>query len=186
GWRMIFLINVPLGLAAVLGALRSIPESRAADRPRLDIPGMLMVTAAAVLLVYPLVQGRDLGWPLWTYGLMIAAVPLLTLFVWHERRRVNSPLIEADLFGQRAFTAGLGVLTGFFCAIAGLMLTFGVFTQVGLGFSPLKAGLAMTPWALGTAIGAGLSGGLLGPRFGRPVIHIGMVVLTLGLVGVVL
>jgi EmrB/QacA subfamily drug resistance transporter len=186
GWRMIFLINVPLGLLAVAGAVRFMPESRSPQRTRLDVPGMLMVTAAAVMLIYPLVQGRDLGWPLWTYGLMAGSVPLLAVFVWYERRRGDSPLIEPALFGRRPFTAGLAVLTGFFCAVAGLMLAFGVFTQTGLGFSPLKAGLAMVPWALGTAVGAAFSGGLLGPRMGRHIIHIGLIVLTVGLFGVIL
>jgi EmrB/QacA subfamily drug resistance transporter len=186
GWRMIFLINVPLGLLAVVGAARFMPESRSPQHTRLDVPGMFMVTAAAVMLVYPLVQGRDLGWPLWTYALMAGSVPLLALFVWYERRRGDSPLIEPALFARRPFTAGLAVLTGFFCAVSGLMLAFGVFTQTGLGFSPLKAGLAMVPWALGTAVGAAFSGGLLGPRMGRHIIHIGLAVLTLGLFVVIL
>jgi EmrB/QacA subfamily drug resistance transporter len=186
GWRMIFLINGPLGLIGVAGAARYMPDSRSAGRIRLDTLGMLMVTAAAVLLVYPLVQGRDLGWPLWTYALMAGSVPLLAVFVWYERRRRQSPLIDPALFGRRPFAAGLAVLTGFFCVVAGLMLAFGVFTQSGLGFSPLKSGLAMVPWAFGTAIGAAFTGGLLGPRMGRHIIHIGLFVLTVGLYGVIL
>jgi hypothetical protein len=183
---MIFLINVPLGLLAVAGAVRFMPESRSPQRIRLDGPGVLMVTAAAVMLIYPLVQGHDLGWPLWTYALMAGSVPLLAVFVWYERRRRESPLVEPALFSRRSYTAGLAVLTGFFCAVAGLMLAFGVFTQTGLGFSPLRAGLAMVPWALGTAVGAAFSGGLLGPRMGRHIIHIGLAVLTVGLFGVIL
>jgi EmrB/QacA subfamily drug resistance transporter len=133
GWRMIFLINVPLGLIAVAGAARYMPPSRSPRPIRLDIPGMLMVTAAAVLVIYPLVQGRDLGWPLWTYALMAGSVPVLAAFVWYERRRGQSPLIDPALFGRRRFTAGLAVPSGFFCAVAGLMLAFGVFTQSGSG-----------------------------------------------------
>jgi predicted MFS family arabinose efflux permease len=116
---------------------------------------------------------------------MLGSLPVFGLFVWYERRAA-SPLIQAKLFGNRAFTAGVAVIALFFCAVSGLMLSFGVFTQNGLGFSPLKAGLAMVPWALGVAIGAGVSGGAIPPRFGRVTIQSGLTVLALGFVGIVL
>ena len=184
GWRMIFLINVPLGLVAFLGALRFMPESRSPSAPRLDLPGMALVIAGSLLLIYPLVQGRELGWPAWTYAMMIAALPVFGIFVWYERRRDSSPLIEAGLFAKRAFTGGLAVITGFFCGMLGFMLVFGLFLQVGLAYSPLGAGLAMAPWALGTAIGAALSGAVLGPKFGRRIIHAGLLVMLVGLAGI--
>src|SRR2546430_2752341 len=115
--------------------------------------------------------------------MMVAALPFFAIFVWSERRREHSPLIEAGLFAKRAFTGGLAVIMGFFCAMLGFMLVFALFLQVGLGYRPLTAGLAMAPWALGTAIGAALSGAVLGPKFGRPVIHGGLVVMIAGLVG---
>jgi EmrB/QacA subfamily drug resistance transporter len=183
GWRMIFLINLPVGLLAFLGAAWFMPESRSSRATRLDLPGMFLVVAGSLLLIYPLVQGRELGWPAWTYAMMLAALPVFAIFVWYERRREASPLIEAGLFAKRAFTGGLAVVLGFFCAMLGFMLVFGLFLQVGLGYRPLAAGLAMAPWALGTAIGAGVSGGVLGPRFGRPVIHAGLLVMIVGLVG---
>ena len=148
-----------------------------------DLPGMVLVVAGSLMLVYPLVQGRDLGWPLWTYAMMIGSLPVFGVFVWYERRRGYSPLIEAGLFAKRAFTGGLAVILGFFAAMLGFMLVFGLYLQIGLGYRPLSAGLAMAPWALGTAIGAALSGALLGPRFGRPVIHAGLLVMAVGLVG---
>jgi EmrB/QacA subfamily drug resistance transporter len=184
GWRMIFLINVPLGLVAIVGALRLMPESRSPHAPRLDLFGMLLVTAGSLLLIYPLVQGRELGWPAWTYGMMAAALPVFAIFVGYERRRGSSPLIEAGLFAKRAFTGGLAVIVGFFSGMAGFMLVFALFLQIGLGYSPLKAGLAMAPWALGTAVGAALSGAALGPKFGRRVIHAGLLVMLAGLVGI--
>jgi EmrB/QacA subfamily drug resistance transporter len=183
GWRMIFLINVPLGLVAFLGALRFMPESRTPGTRRLDLPGMLLVIAGSLLLIYPLVQGRELGWPVWTYAMMVAALPVFGIFVWYERRRRNAPLIEAGLFAKRAFSGGLAVIAGFFAGMVGFMLVFGLFLQIGLGYSPLDAGLAMAPWALGTAIGAALSGAALGPKFGRRVIHAGLLVMLVGLAG---
>src|SRR3989440_6599183 len=178
GWRMIFLINLPLGVLAFVGAARFMPESRSARASRLDLPGMILVVAGSLLLVYPLVQGRGLGLPLWTYAMMSGSLPVFGGFVWCERRREHSPLIEAGLFAKRAFTGGLAVILGFFAAMLGFMLVFGLYLQIGLGYRPLSAGLAMAPWALGTAIGAALSGALLGPKFGRPVIHAGLLVMA--------
>ncbi|HEX3875091.1 MAG TPA: MFS transporter, partial [Solirubrobacteraceae bacterium] len=73
-WRMVFLINLPLGIAAVIGGLRVMPESRAEDAAGLDIGGVGLVTGASILLVYPLIQGRELGWPVWTYVSMAASL----------------------------------------------------------------------------------------------------------------
>jgi hypothetical protein len=115
--------------------------------------------------------------------MMIAAAPIFGIFVWYERRRESSPLIEAGLFAKRAFSGGLAVIMGFFCAMLGFLLVFGLFLQVGLGYRPLPAGLAMAPWAVGTAIGAALSGAVLGRRFGRAVIHAGLLVMIVGFVG---
>ena len=183
GWRMIFLINVPLGLLAFLGALRFMPESRLPGTRRLDLLGTLLVVAGSLLLIYPLVQGRELGWPVWTYAMMVGSLPVFGIFVWYERRRAYPPLIEAGLFAKRAFSGGLAVITGFFAGMVGFMLVFGLYLQIGVGYSPLHAGLAMAPWALGTAIGAALSGAALGPRYGRRVIHAGLLVMLVGLAG---
>lgn len=186
GWRMIFWINVPFGIAALLMGLRFMPESRAARRPRLDPVGMVLVAVAAMLLVYPLVQGRELGWPVWILVMLACAAPALALFVAHERRRGDSPLVEPSLFRNRAYTGGLVVLVSFFAALGGFMLVFNVFTQAGLGYTPLRAGLALAPWSLGMALGAGLAGAVLAPRFGRRVLHAGLGILVLGILGIVL
>ncbi|WP_328917580.1 MULTISPECIES: DHA2 family efflux MFS transporter permease subunit [unclassified Streptomyces] len=178
GWRAVFLINVPLAAAAFLTALRVLPESRAPHAPRLDLPGVGLVSAAVLLLVYPLVQGRDLGWPLWSYGLMAAALPVLGVFALRQRAlraRGGSPLIEPGLFRHRGYTGSLAVGVVFFAALAGLMLVLTLFLQYGLGYSPLRAGLTTFPWALGSAIGATLSGTWLGPKYGRRTIQAGLV-----------
>ncbi len=180
-WRMIFGINVPLALAAIVGALLFMPESDTSRATRLDLPGMVLVSAALVLVIYPLVQGRELGWPWWSFAMMAAAVPVVIAFVGYERRRPSSPLIELSLFARRAYPAGLFVVTGFFAALTGLMLVLGLFLQLGLGFSALHAGLTFAPWAFGMALGATASGAVLGPRFGRTVIHGGLLVTLAGL-----
>jgi MFS family permease len=128
------------------------------------------------------VQGRELGWPAWCYLMMAASAAVFTGFVLRERRSAY-PLIERSLFRNRGFVGGLIFLGTFFVAMNGVMLTTNLFIQVGLGFSPLHTGYAMTPLAVGLAIGAATSGAALGPRFGRKVLHGGLVVIALGMVG---
>ncbi|MEU4197401.1 MFS transporter [Kribbella sp. NPDC026611] len=183
GWRMIFFINVPIGLAAVVGALRFMPELKTPGAKRLDAPGVFLISLASALLVYPLVQGRELGWPVWTILMLIAALPAFALFAWRERRSGN-PIIDPSLLRNRGYVAGLGVITTFFLAMSGFTLVYNLFTQLGLHYSPLKAGVAMVPFALGIAIGAPLSGGLLAPKLGRKALQLGVVVMALAMGGI--
>ncbi|MFC1439624.1 MFS transporter [Streptacidiphilus sp. N1-10] len=187
GWRMIFLINIPLGIAALVLGSRMFPRNtRTPGATRLDLPGVLLLSAAFLLLVYPLVQGRDLGWPAWTYLSMAASVPLLAVFALYQRRvraGGGSPLVEPGLFRNRAFTSALGVGIFFFAAMSGLMLTLTLAMQLGQGWTAMHAGATMIPLSLGIAVGAGLSGAVLGPRYGRRVLHAGMAVMTVGVLG---
>jgi len=183
GWRMIFFINVPIGVLAVVGALRFMPEVKTPGASRLDAAGVILVSLASGLLIYPLVQGRELGWPAWSIAMMVSSVGVFALFGWRERRSGN-PVIDPSLFRNRGYVAGLGVITTFFLAMSGFMLVFNLFTQLGLHFSPLRAGLAMVPFSLGIAIGAPLSAGLLAPRYGRKALQLGIVVMTVAMVGV--
>ncbi|MDX6248521.1 MAG: hypothetical protein QOF10_1881 [Kribbellaceae bacterium] len=183
GWRTIFWINVPIGAIAVLGALRYMPEVRTPGASRLDTAGVILVSLASGLLIYPLVQGRELGWPAWSIAMMIASVGVFALFGRRERRSGN-PVIDPSLFRSRGYVAGLAVITTFFLAMSGFLLVFNLFTQLGLHYSPLRAGLAMVPFSLGIAIGAPLSGGLLAPKLGRKALQLGIAVMTLAMVGV--
>ena len=183
GWRMIFWVNVPIGLVAIFGALRFMPEVKTPGARGLDPAGVVLVSLASGLLIYPLVQGRELDWPVWSILMMISSVPVFALFGWRERRSGN-PVIDPSLFRSRGYVAGLGVITTFFLAMSGFTLVFNLFTQLGLHYSPLRAGLAMVPFSLGIAIGAPLSGGLLAPRLGRKALQLGIVVMALAMGGV--
>ncbi|MDN5930162.1 MAG: MFS transporter [Pseudonocardia sp.] len=188
GWRTIFLINVPIGLACLALAWRTVPESHAAHGPRLDPVGMLLVSAGLVMLVLPLVEGRALGWPAWVLALLVASAPVLVLFGVHQVRRSRagrSPLVEPGLFASRAFSAGMAVSIVFFAAMTGLIFALGLYLQLALGFTPLEAALTQAPWALGSAVGAVLSGAVLG-RYGRPVLQSGAVLMAAGVGGVLL
>lgn len=180
GWRLIFLINVPLGIAATVGAWRLLPRTAPTHQhARMDALGALLSAGAMVLIVYPLIQGRELGWPAWVYVMMASSVVLFVAFVWQQRRQARlarDPLVLPSIFGHRGYAAGLLVLLVFFAGMGGLLLTASVFLQFGQGFSPTHTGLVFIPMSAGMAVGAGLSGGFLGPRFGRVVIQAGAVV----------
>ncbi len=185
GWRMIFLINLPLGAAAILGALRYLPQGRSEAKPRLDIPGMLLVSLAALLLIFPLVQGREYGWPVWTFVMMAASIAVFAVFARYESfrsRNGQDPLVVPSLFRKRGFSGGMVLGLVFFSTMQGFMLVFNLYTQIGLGYSPLKAGLVMVPWSGGMIVGFGIAQGVV--RFGRAVLQAGTVVMALGVFGV--
>ncbi|WFE31539.1 MFS transporter [Micromonospora sp. WMMD975] len=189
GWRAIFLINVPLGLLAALGALCLLPESRASRATRLDLPGVLLVSLGAVLLLYPLVQGRELGWPGWTLAMPVGAALVFAVFVRYERawqRAGRDPLVVPTLFRRRAFTGGLVAGLAFFTALTGFSLVFSLYLQLGLGWSPLRTGLASVPQALGMVLAFALAGMGLARRLGRRLIHLGLVVVLAGVAGMLL
>jgi MFS family permease len=180
GWRMIFLINLPLGVLAVAGALRHMPAGSRVPGARLDAVGTVLVSLSAVALVYPLVQGRELDWPLWSFALMAAGVAGFGLFAAHQRRRSGQALVEPSLLGNRAYISGLLVALMFFAAFTGLLLVLSLFFQTGLGFSPMRTGLTMAPLALGVAATSPLSTSLA-PRHGRRVIQAGIAATAAGL-----
>lgn len=181
GWRAIFWINVPIGAAASYLSWRYLPRNLEREiGARLDIRGSLILTAASIALIYPLVQGQAQGWPTWMFGLLVLSAVLWVGFAWSERT-TNHPVIERSLFGNRAFLAGLLFLGTFFTAMNGFMLTINLFLQYGLSYSPIHTGLTLGPWALGMAVGAAASGAALGPKFGRHVLHGGLILAAIGL-----
>jgi EmrB/QacA subfamily drug resistance transporter len=186
GWRMIFFINLPLGLFAVFGAIRFLPEFRNARPPRLDLLGVVFAAAGAFLLLYPLVQGRELDWPVWCFVMLAAGVVVFGLFSAYEARRERNrldPLVTPSLFRKRAFTGGLAVGLVFFAALIGTGLVFTFYLQVGLGYSPLKAGLTTLPQALGTVAGFIAAGAGLGEKLGRKLLQTGTAVMIVGTAG---
>jgi MFS family permease len=182
GWRMIFLINVPLGLIGLVGALKLMPESKAPTPIKLDPLGVGLISAASLCLIYPLVQGRELGWPVWVFGLMAVGLALLGLFASVERRSGADALIAPSLLRNRAYTSGLVVGIVFFAAFAGLLMVLSLFLQLGLHFSPVHAGLTFVPMSLGVAVTAAGSYALI-PRFGRKVLQAGLLIVAASLAG---
>lgn len=183
GWRSVFLINLPIGAAVIIGAVLLLPEGKAPVRPKFDVGGMLLVTLGLTLLIFPLVQGRERDWPAWTYLLMAAGAAVLAAFVAYELRqekRGGATLIELSLLRRSRYAAGLAVALVFFTGISGMSLLLGLHLQIGLGFSPTRAALTMTPWSVFLVVGAILTGAVLGAKFGRKALHGGLVVMALG------
>lgn len=186
-WRPIFLVNVPVGLFALLGVAAYVRESRSPEVKHLDLVGVALVTLALLSLLYPLVQGAEAGWPAWTFVAMACSVPLFVAFALYERRKAardGSALVEPSLFRERSFVAGLLVMLSFFAIIAGLFFPFTLYLQVGLGFSPMAAGLATVPFSFGAMITSSFSA-VLAMKMGRKVLSIGMVIMGVGMVALI-
>ncbi|MFQ6329806.1 MFS transporter [Nocardia sp. CWNU-33] len=138
------------------------------------------------MVVYPLTEGRSLGWPAWTIGLMTAGVMLLGVFVVYEGRRtrtVGSPLMALALFRIRAFSTGMTTWAIFWVALGGFFFVWTLYMQVGLGWTPLRAGLTAAPFAVAAAAGSGLSVQVFVPRAGRRVLATGALVNAAGFAG---
>jgi MFS family permease len=188
GWRPIFLVNVPIGIAAIVAAYRLLPESRARLADRLDPLGVVLLSTGIGAITAPLVLGRSQHWPVWTWVSFVAGALLVTTFLWWERRLGEGgghPLLPLGLFGHRAFNLGLLVNLGFFSFFGSVLLTLTVFLQEGVHDSPLTAGLTFAP--LGVAFAASsLAGRRLHARWGTWVITAGTAIALAGIVGLTL
>lgn len=187
-WRTIFYVNVPIGLASIIAAVARLGESRAPDAPRLDVPGALLVTVGLFLVVFPLVQGREQGWPLWVWIMVAAALPVLAAFTAVELRKTRrnaSPLVDMTLFGDRAFRVGLVLTLIFFSGLAPFFFVISLYLQIGFGFSPLHAGLTTFPFAIGSGLASGVSD-RLARRLGKRILQLGAGVLVVGMISVVI
>lgn len=183
GWRTIFLVNVPIGLAGLILVRRTVPESRASDPVGVDRWGTVLLGATLLCLLVPLTEGRALGWPVWTYGLL-AAVPVLAVALAAAERRMERsggvPLLPPSVLRLPSMRRGLLVAVPFFTGFGAFMFVCAVTLQEGLGLGPLGAGLALAPLAVGF-LGTSLFNARLVARLGRWVVVSGLAVQTAGL-----
>jgi MFS family permease len=185
-WRPIFLINVPVGIGALIAAWFVVPDSRSTAATRLDLIGVMLATTAIAMVVYPLTEGRSLRWPAWSFTVMGGGLALLGVFVGYEAwrtRAVGSPLLVLSLLRIRAFWSGMVAWAVFWVALGGFFFVWTLYMQVGLNWTPLRAGLTATPFGIGAAVGSGLSVQVLVPRFGRRVLTIGALLNAIGFAG---
>jgi EmrB/QacA subfamily drug resistance transporter len=182
GWRSCFLINVPIGLVALAVAARAVPESRVEGANRLDLVGTALITLGLVDIVLPLVEGRQHGWPAWTWLCLGAAPITLGVFAVHQRRlsrRGGAPLLDPALFRERAFSAGLVTQLVFFSSMASYFLVLALYLQQGRGLDALQAGLVFTILAAAYLVASAYAPGLT-PRLGRRLPAIGGLLLAAG------
>ena len=183
GWRAIFLVNLPIGALALIGSWRFIPESRPPRGARIDVPGTLLLSLFLLMLVYPLTRGREEGWPAWMLLCLVGALPMLGVLLRVETRSLaagRDPLLDVRLLRNPVVAVGL-VIAFLFYTLSAFFLTYGIYLQSGLHWSPLASGFAILPFGLGF-----LSSPLIMPRLvfrlgGYRVLTLGFVLITLGL-----
>ncbi|MFE3548197.1 MFS transporter [Streptomyces kronopolitis] len=184
GWRSIFVVNLPVGVLALIGAAKWMRESSSPHAKRLDIIGMLLIIVGLLLLMVPLTLGRELDWPVWSIVSLIATAPVLVLFVVYERhktRKDGSPLVTLSLFKVRAFGAGISVQLLFSAIPAGFFLSWTLYLQAGLGWSALHTGLTAIPFSLCVPIVGGLAVRKLSPLYGRYCLLAGAALMLAGI-----
>jgi EmrB/QacA subfamily drug resistance transporter len=173
-WQAIFLINLPIGFVALIGSSIVLRDSRAERAQMLDLGGVALLSLTLALLVYPLVEGREAGWPAWMIAMLVACPVALLAFVRFEARLSaggGDPLVALSLFRNSAFVAGLVMALAFYMQ-SSFYLTFAVYLQSGLHRSAMEAGIASLPFAVGFFVSS---------LFSSPVMQrLGIRALTLG------
>jgi EmrB/QacA subfamily drug resistance transporter len=186
GWRLVFVVNLPFGIAALIAALFLLPagsESRGRSSG-VDALGLVLLSGGLVAILVPLIEGQDQGWPVWTYLSLVGGVTLVALFFAWElvvAKRGKSPLVPPHLFSHPAFTGGTILALVYFAAFVSIFFTLSILWQAGLGHTALESGVVSIPFALGSILGASQSG-KLAAKIGRTVLVIGAGMVALGLI----
>jgi EmrB/QacA subfamily drug resistance transporter len=184
GWRPIFLVNVPIGLAGLVLARRYVPDTRAGNAARVDYHGTVLLGVTVLALLIPLTEGRSLGWPGWSIGLLAAAPLAAAGFAAVEMRAEragHAPLVPPSLLRHATMRRGLLLALPFFAGFGAFMFTYALLVQQGLHDSALAAGVALAPMAV-TFLTASLSTSRLLRRFGSRVLAAGAALQGIGLV----
>ncbi|WP_051276128.1 MFS transporter [Marmoricola sp. URHB0036] len=173
GWRLVFFVNIPVGIAVILLGRRFLPQTPATGRHRLDVIGSLMLGTATFCVLFGAVQSELLGR---SVVLLVVPTAMLLLLFWRRERRLTredqDPLVDLRLFRRPSYTAGVVLALAYFPAMAGLPLVLALYFQRGLGFSALHSALGVTAFAVGSAVSAQTAGRFV-TRVGRPLIVVG-------------
>jgi EmrB/QacA subfamily drug resistance transporter len=180
GWRAVFLVNVPIGLALIPFAVRLLPRHVRVPgwRPGMDLPGAGLLGLGIALILLPFIQG---GWGAWRWWLLAGAAAVLTAFLSRERRATD-PVLDVRLFRNRSYTTGVSVITLYFAAFTPMFFIFTLTLQLGQHYSALQAGVAITPFAAGAAL-SGAFAGSLAARYGRDLVAAGLALMLVGFLG---
>jgi len=178
GWRWVFYVNVPVGVAALFLAWRLLPAPVYGERQGLDPVGVLLLGAGVVCVLLPFVQEQQWHGPL-KWLLLLAGAALLALFAAWERR-ARTPMVDLRLFRLRSYALGTAIALLYFAGFTAVFFIFTLYLQNGLGYSALGAGLAITPFAVGSGLASAV-GGRIVTRYGRSLVAAGLVVVAVGL-----
>ena len=169
GWRWAYIPFIPIGLVSWLVAIRILPATERGDAGRLDLVGAAVLSGVAFLIMFPLIQGRNIGWPLWIFAMLASAVPAFMLFLRYERvllRSGGDPLVNPVLFAIPSFRTGniVTALVGLLSAAAPLYLILTI--QLGFGRNALEAAILTCPMPFANMFGSMAASSLM-RRFGR-------------------
>jgi EmrB/QacA subfamily drug resistance transporter len=181
-WRPVFLINLPVGIFALTVGPFVIDESRAPGVQRLGLVGAALSSLGLGLLLYPLIEGREAGWPAWVWAMLVSSSIVLGVFVVHQHRKSlakTSPLLDTELFFDRAFCIGLVLILLFYGTISPLILSLSYLLQLGYGQSPVASALYFSPLAI-TFVIANLSVGRFGGADARSTLMAGAIICAFG------
>ncbi|PSL30546.1 MFS transporter [Dyadobacter jiangsuensis] len=183
GWRLIFLINLPIGLLVLPMALMFLPPDQRRKGAGFDHSGVLLLTGALVSIIYPLIRGRELNWPLWCIAMLITGGVLLALFVTDQKQkqlRGRLPLLDVRLFGFRDFNIGMAVVLFYFMVQDSYFLINVMLLETGLGFSSAETGMLFVFQGVGYVIASLVSLRLV-PLFGKKVLQAGVLIMIITL-----
>jgi len=183
GWRLLFLINLPIGLISVILAGRYLHETPVERTGQFDYSGVTLLTLALIGLIYPLIRGRELGWPLWSLISILGAIGLLFVFVYDQQRkliRARNPLINIKLFRYKDFNIGLCAVLFYFMVQDSYFLINAIFLQTGLGHSSAEAGILFVFQGVGYVVASILSIPLV-KKYGKRVLQGGVVIMIISL-----
>jgi len=184
GWRYVFLVNLPIGLVLLPFAWKLLPgRTPGRGNDSLDPVGVVLLGAAVVLVLLPLVEEREWKGPAKWLLLPAAALVLAAFVLWERRygRRDRSPVVDLALFRRRSYTLGNAIGTVYFAGFTGIFFVYTLFLQQGRDYSALEAGLAQIPFAIGSGVASGV-GGRLVHRAGRKLVVLGLALVVVGLV----
>lgn len=183
GWRLLFLINLPLGILAVILAAKYLQDTPVVRSGKFDLSGVLLLTVALFGLVYPLIRGRELGWPLWSVLSILVAMGLLGLFIYDQQRKLaaqRNPLINVRLFSYKDFNIGLCAVLFYFMVQDSYFLINAIFLQTGLGFSSSETGILFVFQGVGYVVASLIAIPMM-KRYGKRVLQVGVLIMMVSL-----
>ena len=183
GWRWVFLVNLFIGAVALPMAAWQLPRAQSRVRRQFDPVGVCLLTAGLLLLLIPLVEGQQDGWPAWCYASVGGCAVVFAALAWWEvraERHGKDPLLKPSLLGQSSFSAGAVFAAVFFAGFTSVFFTISILWQSGLARSALMTGLLAVPFSFGSLASAANSD-KLSARMGRMVLVTGCAMVGTGL-----